>query len=273
LGADLMSEARFGSDAISHDSYIVFKATNAPVIITYPRTIGGILQESGVVEKGILLKSYLITPDGATRLSLENYFHLLNELIGSKEDTLSVNGNTYPKVNVRSISYDRYKINKFTRFEIDFELNDQDTDGVIRQLPATGLENFNRGRKLTFTTAMPDGSSKTFSFWHNFDNIRNFETQVTIKRSNEYGTGRVIRVGGFEKIICMGWIIGPDIQNRKNLEAYFYNIINGPLGRLGTLYHDGTKVAENCILTEFSMDDSTKFALNYELTFLVSLQC
>jgi len=268
-----MSEAKFGSDTISHDSYIVFKATNQPIVITYPRTIGGILQESGVVDKSILLKSYLITPNGATRLSLENYFHLLNEKMGSKEDILSVNGNTYLGANARSITFDRYKINKFTKYDIEFELNDQDNAGIIRQLPATGLEGFNRGRKMEFVTVMPDGSSKTFTFWHNFDNVRNFETQITLRRSNEYGTGRIIRVGGFEKIICMGWIIGPDIQNKKNIEAYFYNIINGPFGRLGTLYHDGTKIAENCILTEFSMDDTTKFTLNYELTFLVSLQC
>lgn len=272
-----MGAAQFGSDIISHDSYIVFKASNQPVVVTYPRTIGGVLQESGVVEKSINLKSYIITPDGATRLSLENFFHLLNEKIGSKEDTLTVNGNSYPKVNGRNISYDRYKINKFTRFEIDFELNDQNVGGTIRQLPVTGLEDFSRGRKLSFVTTMEDGTSRTFNFWHNFDNIRNFETQIAIKRSNEYGTGRVIRVGGFEKIICMGWIIGPEnsptVKNRTVMEAYFYNIINGPLGRLGTLYHDGTLIANNCILTEFSMDDSTRFSLNYELTFLVSLQC
>jgi len=272
-----MGAAIFGTDQISHDSYIVFKATNSPIIVTYPRTIGGILQESGIVEKSIDLKSDIITPDGATRLSLENFFHLLNEKMGSKEDTLSVNGNTYPKVNTRNIDYDRYKINKFTKFDVYFELNDQDTGGVIRQLPVNGLQDFSRGRKLSFVTVMPDGSSRTFYFWHNFDNIRNFETQITIKRSNEYGTGRVIRVGGFEKIVCMGWIIGPEnsptVKNRTVIEAYFYNIINGPMGRLGTLYHDGTKIAENCILTEFSMDDSTRFSLNYELTFLVSLQC
>ena len=74
-----MGAAIFGTDQISHDSYIVFKATNSPIIVTYPRTIGGILQESGIVEKSIDLKSDIITPDGATRLSLENFFHLLNE--------------------------------------------------------------------------------------------------------------------------------------------------------------------------------------------------
>jgi hypothetical protein len=268
-----MSEARFGSDAISHDSYIVFKATNTPVIVTYPRTIGGILQESGIVDKSILLKSYLITPDGATRASLENYFHLLNEKMGSKEDTLSVNGNTYLKVNAGTVTYDRFKINKFSRFDIDFQLGDQDTDGVIRQLSVAGLEDFNRGRKLVFVTTMPDGTSRSFEFWHNFDKVRNFETQITIKKSNENGTGRVIRVGGFEKIVCMGWIIGPEVQNKKNIEAYFYNIINGPFGRIGKLYHDGTLIADNCVFTEFSMDDTTEFTLNYELTFLVSLQC
>lgn len=270
-----MSIALFDGDQISHDSYLIPHGRNSPIVKSFPRIIGGILQESGVVEKTLTLKSYLIPPASASRKDVEDFFHDLNEKIGSKEATLEVNGNTYPFANVRNINYDPFITNKFTKFEIDFELNNQNTDLDIRQLSVPGLQNFTRGRKMVFESEMDDGSIKTFYFWHNFDVIKNFETEITIKHSDIYGgTGGVIRVGGFEKIICKGWIIGPDaIGNRRNLEAYFYNCINGPLGRLGTLTIGNDQVIEKCILTDITVEDSTKIAVRYELTFIASLQC
>lgn len=272
-----MGVAYFGTDQISHDSYVVPRGTSNPQITTYPRTVGGIIQESGVVEKTLILKSYIIPPTGSTRQSLEDFFHLLNEKIGNREDNLTVNGNVYLNANVKKIDYDNFITSGFVRFTVEFQLNNQNTGSVIRQLDVPDLQNFSRGRKLRFVTQEDDGTYRTFEFWHNFDNIRNLDTQITIKQDRPYGgSSRVIRVGGFENIICSGWIIGPDegvASCRRNLEAYWYNILNGPLGRVGRLVYDDSTYTEKAMFTNLSVTDTTHPTVKYDLTFLASLQC
>jgi hypothetical protein len=271
-----MSVALFDGDELSTESYVTFRGSSQPHIIIYPRTIGGIIQESGIVEKSLKLHSYLVPPANSSREDIENFFHEMNERIGIKEATLTCNGNDYLKANVKSIDYDRIITDGFLKHTIDFELSDQNSESsVIRQLATPDLVNFSRGRKMAFTTIMEDGSERTFNFWHNVDVVKPFETDVSIKVStNQLGTtGKVIRVGGFERNVCMCWIIGPDNDTRKNLEGYFYNIINGPLGRLGTLVIDGTQTINKALLTEFSMDEGPLASLHYEVTFLSSLQC
>lgn len=270
-----MSQPTFDGDVIGHGGHLILNGSSAPEITIYPRTIGGIIQESGVVDRTVSLQTYIIPPPSATRGDVENYFNLLNELIGVKEADLQVNDNTYIDANVKSIDYDKFITNKFTKYVVNFQLNDQDTGSTVRQLTVPEIVGFTRGRPLRFKTVMDDNSERTFTFWHNFDNIRNFETQVTVKPSNQFGgSSRVIRVGGFEKHICSGWIIGPNtINNRRNIEAYFYNIINGPLGKIGTLYLSDGRIIYKAFLSDFSMEDSSAVAVKYELTFIVSLQC
>jgi len=265
-----MSIAYFNGDQISNDSFVTFSATGRVIVETYPRTIGGVLKESGIVDRNLTLHSYLVLPDSATRLDLENFFNSLNEQIGPGSGTLQVNGNTYNNLVVNSINYDTFKTKKFIRYTVGFKFEDQTDDGVIRQLNVPNLQDFSRGRKLRFDS-YEDG--KSFHFWHNFDNIRTLETSVRQKNPGVDENSRVTKTGGFEKITCYGWILGPEQNTRQNFEAYFYNIINGPLGKLGTLYHDGEKIAEYAMFTEFSMDDSLGTGINYVLSFLTSLQC
>jgi hypothetical protein len=267
-----MGKAYFGSDLLASDSYIVFRASSQPKITTYPRTVGGIIQESGVVKKSIALRSFQIFPDGTTRTDVEEYFHLLNERINNREDTLTIHGNTYPYANVSDNDFDFFITKKFVKFTINFELNNQDS-GVVRQLPCPGLVNFSRGRKMRFVSLSDWGAAQTFHFWHNFDLTKNLNVSLSFRNPSRESRSKVERAGGFEKITCHGWIIGPEIENRRNIEAYFYNIVNGPLGRLGDLYIDGGQVINNCILTDFTMEDTVRFSLHYELTFLASLQC
>ncbi len=269
-----MAYPTFDGDVIGHGGHLVIGGSSNPELTIYPRTIGGVIQESGVVDKNISLKTWLVPPSTVTRGDVENYFNLLNEKIGVKEASLVVNDNTYLKANVKNIDYDRFVTNKFIRYTINFQLNDQNTGNVVRQLTTPGLLGFSRGRPLRFKTTADTGKIRTFTFWHNFDSIRNFETQITIKNSTPYGgSTRVIRVGGFEKHICSGWIIGPNDNNRQNLEAYFYNCINGPLGKIGTLYLDDGRIINKAFFSDISVEDSTNIAVRYELTFTVSLQC
>lgn len=264
-----MSALIFDGDEISHNSYLVLRGYSQPRVITYPRTIGGLLQESGIIQKTIQAHSYLIPPPSGTRLDVENFFHLLNEKLAQKESDITVNGNTYLKANCRDIEYGEDIVDNYIRYVINFELNSQQSTSTRRQLSVPGLENYSRGRKLRFDTE--DG--KSFHFWHNFDNIRKLETQISFKTTNPDKINKVVRVGGFERIKCIGWIIGPDVQTRRNLEAYFYNIMNGPIGMIGNLYHDGVLIAENCFLEEMTHENSTAIAIRYELTFLASVQC
>ncbi len=270
-----MGFPKFDGDDIGHGGHLVITGTSSPELTIYPRTIGGVIQESGIIEKNVSLRTWLIPPSNVTRGDVENYFNLLNEKIGVKEATLLVNDNSYLKANVKNIDYDKVVTDKFLKYTINFQLNDQNTGSTIRQLTTPGLLGFSRGRPLRFKTTMDDLSERTFTFWHNFDNVRNFETQISIKNSVPFGgSTRVIRVGGFEKHVCSGWVIGPDDpQNRRNLEAYFFNIMNGPLGRIGTLYLDDGRVIYKAFLSELSVEDSTAIAIRYELTFIVSLQC
>ena len=267
-----MSIALFDGDEISSESYCVFNGSSQPDIITFPRTIGGLIQESGIVEKVINLKSYIIMPVGKTRADVEDYFHQLNEKVGAKEASLIVNDNEYLLANGKGIDFDFNPTNRFAKFNAQFHLNNQDTSGVIRQLTCPGLEGFTRGRKSTFVTTMEDGTEKTFTFWHNFDVVKNLEVQIKLADPTRLQTSNIIRTGGFEKIICRGWIVGPEVDARRNLEAYFYNIMNGPLGRIGSLSIDGNLI-ENAFFSDFSNEDTNRSSSYYECSFLTSLQC
>lgn len=267
----------FDGDQIAHDAYLVLSGSSNPNAIIYPRTIGGILQESGVVEKTAKLRCYLIPPESG-RYQIESYMHELNEKIGSKEADLEVNGNTYLNMNVESIEYDRILVNNFIRFDINFKMSEQNEGGSIRQLSVPDLQMFSRGRKGTFDCTLDDGEEPTFNFWDNLDIIDSFETQITLKRSgnqelNAESRGLVIRRGGFEKTVVLGWVIGPENNTRQNLEAYFYNMINGPLGRLGTFKLDGRTIKEKTVFSSVSMEDTTNKTIKYELGFVTSLQC
>jgi len=265
----------FDGDQVATEGYGVLSGRSSPFVVLYPRTVGGILQESGVVTKRLNLRSYLIPPSTATRKTIEEYCNSLNEQIGTKEANLILNGNTYLNCNVENIDYDLEKVKNYIRYTIGFIIGDQNTGGSVRQLSVSDLLGFTRGRVMTFQSTLDDFTNRTFTFWHNTDKVRNFETQITVTYTDSFGGGsRIIRVGGFERIRCECWILGLDEGqlNRKNLEAYFYNMINGPLGRLGTLVING-ETLKNCFFESASMSDETGIGINYNLSFLKSLAC
>ena len=270
-----MSIPLINGEQVGNDGYLVPKGVSNPRVIIYPRTIGGIIEESGVVEMTFALRCYLVVPSNTTRDQLETLFNSLNERYANQKVVLTANGNVYNDVYIKNIDYDLIIVNNFTHFTIHCILGDQPlgTNNSPNQLDCSGLQGFSRGRVLKFTTIWDDNSQHTFQFWHNFDSVRNFETQVTVKSSTQFGgNARIFVAGGFEKMVCQGWIIGPDTNTRKNLEAYFYNIMNGPLGHIGVVQL-GTQVWQRCFLQEINVEDSTAPTLKYTLTFLTSLQC
>jgi hypothetical protein len=269
-----MSIPLINGEQVGNDGYLVQKGISNPRLIIYPRTIGGIIEESGLVEMNFMLKCYLVVPSNTTRDQLETFFNTLNEKWVNQSVTLTANGNVYQNVYIKSIDYDLIIVNNYTHFTIHCILGDQNSGTDIpNQLGCNLLQSFSRGRILKFTTIWDDSSQHVFQFWHNFDTVRNFETQINLKSSTIFGGNtKVIVAGGFEKLVCQGWIIGPDTKTRQTLEAYFYNMINGPLGHIGVMQL-GTQVWQRCFLQEISVEDSTNPTLKYTLTFLTSLQC
>lgn len=274
---------------IATDAYLEPRGLSNPRLISYPRTVGGIIEESGILEQSLLLHCYMIGNPLHTRTILENMMHELNEIVGpvgSQGDiyqysgSLSVNGNTYNNVYIKTITYGPVINNVTIQYTIEFILADQNTGNqfnntgsTINQLSCSGLKNFSRGRKMTFTTQLSDGTFRTFNFWHNFDNLKHYETYLVIKHSFSYGGhARVIKVGGFEKIVCDGWLADDDCP-RQFIEAYFYNMINGPLGRIGTLVVDNSQTITNAFLQYVTTENTPRSACKYQLIFIASLQC
>ncbi len=271
-----MAFPTFDGDQISTDSDAILSGRSIPFIILYPRTIGGIIQESGVVDKDLDLRSYLIPPKGTSRKEVENFQTQLNELIGAKtQKNLIVHDNVYPNCDVQSIDHDKNIVSNFLRYSIRFKIGDQNTAGLIRQIDTPGLTDFSRGRRLSFKSRIDDFSDRTFDFWHNQDTFRNFDTEITVKYTDSFGGGsRVIKAGGFERFVSECWIIGQDEPeaNRKNMEAHFFNMINGPLGRLGSLFVQGTEL-KNVFFESVNMQAPSGVGQRYTLTFLKSLAC
>jgi len=271
-----MAFPTFDGDQIATDGDSILSGRSTPFVILYPRTIGGIIQESGVVEKNLDLRAYLIPPKGTTRKEIENFQTELNERIGVKnQKNLIIHENVYPNCDVEAIEYDKDIVSNFIRYNIRFKIGDQNTDGSIRQIDTPGLSDFSRGRRLSFKSRIDDFSFRTFDFWHNQDTFRNFDTEITVKYTDSFGGGsRIIKVGGFERFVCECWILGQDEPNanRKNVEAHFFNMINGPLGRLGSLFVQGTEL-KNVFFESVVMQAPSGVGQRYSMTFLKSLAC
>lgn len=278
----------YDGDQVGNDGYAILSGSSVPRVIIYPRTLGGYILESGVVTKKLALKTYLVPPTGTTRLERENFYNLLNEQVAGKSATLELNGNEYLNCDVGSIDYELSPVSmEAMRYTINFVLGDQNESGTIRQLAVPDLSDFSRGRKATFVTELEDGDERTFNLWHNVDKIRNLEVKITIHATKSFGGGsRTVRRGGFERIMVDAWIKFDDeagVETRKSVEAYFYNVINGPLGRVGTLIlaaptsiignSQSKNIFNHVFFESMTMGSETHATLKYQITFLSSLQC
>jgi len=261
---------------LGHDGYGIWRGSSNANITIYPRTIGGIIKPSYAIEKNLTLNAYMIPPSDTTRTRVEYFFHQLNEEIGAAEGSIRISGNTYEHVYTSGINPDFYITKDFIRYTIDFIVGNQDTNGEYAQKSVPDLYDLGRGRKLKFTTKMLDETERTFEFWHNVDNVRALEVDVAVQESGKDGkTGKIIRAGGFERISCQCWFTTFAENTRQTIEAYLFNMINGPLGQIGTFVVDapGENTYNNCFLEGVSMGEELFRGARYELTFLTPLQC
>jgi len=261
---------------LGHDGYGLWTGSSAPNVKTFPRTIGGIIKPSNQISKTVTANIYLVPPSGTTKTRVEYFQYQLNEELAKSPGTLLLSGNSYENVYVAGINFDPVITNNFLRYTIDFVLGDQDDGGVVNQLTAPDLYNFSRGRTLSFTTTQLDDEEKTFDFWHNVDSVRNLEVGISVLNSGKDGKeGKVIKSGGFEKISCACWFVTFNSDSRTSIEAYLYNMLNGPLGQVGTLVYNapGNNTWNNCFLQGIRMGDELFAGARYELEFLTPLQC
>lgn len=273
---------------LAHSAEIVaMDASVQPIVKVYPRTIGAVLKGGGVVSKTITLSCRVIPPQGTSRAALEQFMHTLNEQFGPMKGVLLVDGNEINDCAIARINYEPKIVNNYLVYTIDFEMGVQILSGETppeetgpRQLVPLRLLSDTRGRPAQFVKTYGSGLdevTRTFNFWHNVDIVRNLENRLNIELHDKYDKDQSIKFnGGFETITAYCWMTAaPQYQEdgwRQTIGAYFYNIMNGPLGDIGTLYLGGNTI-ETCLFTNFKMTEAHPTSARYELTFLVSLQC
>lgn len=275
----------FCGDRLAHNAEITSMAANVqPIVKVYPRTIGAILKGGGTAKKTLTLTCRVIPPSGVSRADVEQFMHTLNENFGPRMGTLEVDNNEYLNCAINRITYDPKIVNNYLIYDIEFDLGVQ-LDGplpnnVTRQLVPSKLFADTRGRPAQFIKTYGEGLdevTRTFNFWHNVDIVRNLENRLTIELFDKYSKDESIKFnGGFETITAYCWMkaAGEDQEDgwRQTVGAYLYNIMNGPLGDMGTLTLGGN-VISFCLFTDVKLTGVWPTSARYELTFLVSLQC
>lgn len=272
---------------IAHNAEITSMTANVqPIVKVFPRTIGGVLKGGGAVSKSITLTCRVIPPDGTSRAALEQFMHTFNETYGPLQGILLMDDNEFTDCSIAKITYEPKIVNNYLVFNIDFEMGVQKADEesptplVPRQLIPSRLYADTRGRPAQFSKIYGEGLdevTRTFNFWHNVDIVRNLENRLTIELSDKYSKDNVIKFnGGFEMITAYCWMkAAQEYQEegwRQTVSAYIYNIMNGPLGDIGTLYLGGNVITP-CIFTDVKLMEVFPTSARYELMFMVSLQC
>jgi hypothetical protein len=263
----------YNGDVIATSAVITkMSGSNSPVVKVFPRTIGCLLKQTGINSLSILLNCNLIISD-VTRANIENYMNLLNERLVNKRSELFIDDNIYKNCIVKNISYSEKFVNNYLIYDIDFELSDQNTNvQTTRQLVPGKLYDLNTGRKMTFTVG-----SQEFDFWHNTDLVRNLEVDAYVKvydKDLSYYYSRT--VGGVEKIVCKCWVRATSEDQhdgwKQTIGAYIYNMMLGPLGKIGSLSLGGNTI-NYCLMTGVELEEVYPTSARYSVTFITSLQC
>lgn len=275
----------FCGDRLAHNAEVTAMYGNVqPIVKVYPRTIGGVLKGGGTVSKTLTLTCRVIPPADTSRAALEQFMHTLNETFGPQIGTLEIDNNEFLNCAINRIDYEPKIVNNYLVYTIEFELGVQ-LDGPLpgptpRQLVPSMLFADTRGRPAQFTKTYGEGLdavTRTFDFWHNVDIIRNLENRLTIELFDKNSKDKSIKFnGGFETVTAYCWMKAAQEHQeegwRQTVGAYIYNIMNGPLGDMGTLRLGGN-VIDLCLFTDVKLTELWPTSARYELTFLVSLQC
>ena len=264
----------FCDNQLAHGGQVANLNGSATTIVkSFPRVIGVLIKAGGQITRDIKISCYIVAPDISSRSDVENYQHSFNELHGKNTGNLVIDDNVFLDCAIKTVEFNLDIVKKWLRYDVNFSLGQQQSTNTKRQLTPSNLYNFTRGRKATFTSSE---DNKIFNIWHNIDIVRNLENIVYLQLYDKDGKNYIQhRNGGVENIVCDCWILtDTEAGWRQTVSAYMYNLINGPLGNLGTLNIDsGEVIIERCQLVGVELVGVFATSARYRLSFLVSLEC
>lgn len=271
----------FNGMVMAHNARITgMSGTVQPIIKVYPRNIGAVIKCGGIVEKTMSVDCRMISPPTTSRAELEDFMNRYNEKFGPVKGTLFIDDNHYKDCAINSIKYSTDITSGYLVASVEFNLGVQtETDAPAQLVPGKLFANINgRPGKFTVTDGEGvDGTSKVFNIWHNMDITKDLENRLVMEIYDIHHKDRTIKInGGVETITAYCWMIAEKSEQEdgwlQTVGAYMYDMINGPLGSMGTLELGG-KVMTNCLWTQVKLTETSPTGARYELTFVTSLQC
>lgn len=269
--------AYLGSQQISKIARVTFSGSSSPLVKTFPRGIGALLNPSGNADRNISLHCFWAVD--TTKTEIERYQYSLNETLALRNRIdLSVNGNVYQNVIPRSCSQEILEQDEYFVYTMGFAL-DHAQSLLNSQVKITQV----RDAYFLYEYGDIDQELSVFKFRF-FDN---WEAGISVdfdQKAYERGfrkSGTDLRVaGGVHKFALNCWIVR---EPTKELESYFFNFVagSGPLGKKGTLYLNGYTY-ENVIMTAFANENITSGSgptgvgqsnAKYTVEFQTSVQC
>ena len=270
-------EAKYVGKRFFDSAYGVITGSSEPKIETISRTSGMVVRESLVYNRTIAVSGWKMLPSNYTRKDLESYMHRMAEVFGCNKGDLYVSGNTYPNAVLSGWSIDEWDYNRTLKGTLTFDITEQVQDNQFT------VENIHR-----WSNAYPahfqvknyiTGKIHNFEFRQHVFSTPMLLPKAASKSEDGHENERYSVRAGLN-LSCKAWVFYGDPNqgihlnaSRKNLEAYFYNIICGPLGRIGTLNVTGN-IYNNAFFQSFSQDDTgTQHFATYSLKFILSPQC
>lgn len=259
----------YGLKPISQYGYATLSGTSNPEIVTYPRSRGALVRPSKIVEKNINLNCVWIFGSNATMSDVESYQHrLMEHFSSSSKSTLTINGLSIENCAVNDASVSAVKAGVMF-YTVDISIGQQHAypeQGEITHSQFSGYPTLGAQRSGTFT---PEGSGP-FTLGQRVEKFHNAKFEVTQDLPASWAIeNRIKHNGGTEEIRVRGWITN---ETRQALMTFAYNVINGPLGKIGTLSIGGN-TTQYAVMRDFSMEPIKGGSMYWDATFITSLQC
>jgi len=231
--------------------------------VFFVKKIGCLVKPSGYPAKTMTLSCVQILPKGIKRSAIETLMNDFNESIAGVTADITMAGNTFINCTPVGVSYNVFGENLL--FDVSFVLGEQS----YNQLSVTEVCEIKGGRIGSFK---PDSMGSTFNFYSNCDMVRNVQFESIAKISEETNDYKYEQTGGVETIVVECWANTTSGENLHDLLAYMYNIMNCPIGLVGT-FTLGGKSIENCIINSATMNEVLIAGLRYTVVLTASLQC
>lgn len=248
---------------ICDHAWAVINAQAEGALLVYPRGRGVKIKELSIPTVTLKLNCWSIfntIQEKEKRINID----LPNRFTTNSTYTVIASGNTY--TNCLLISYNVEQEDKlWAKYSFEFTLGDQGTtDPSVTLKDGAGTEAiFTVGNIQLLGRTVRSGG--VWHFWSHAFSSANTEWNTSVQKGN---TITVKNLGGGARTINLSaWLIGPDVQSRKNLESYFISMSKNAVGRTGGLKVSGNTV-NPVFLQSFSMSEEDSKTLTYSASFL-----